>query len=692
MFSLKLRKILLSDLFFIILLIFSFVYLIIYHFLFDISKIYNYDTNYFEIKINNYYIDGDKLTLEFDNLVGMYYFKNENEIKSFKLKYSLGDIIRINGNLSFPNNNTIPNTFNYKNYLYHKNIEYILHIDNFSLISKNKNIFLKIKNYIYKRIDNIKYNDYLYAFILGKSSNIDKSAYNNYKTNGITHLFALSGLHVSLFSSIILSLLKRINTNEKVSFIITSLFLIFFSFIASFAPSILRATIFFIISEINKIYYFYIKPKNILYLTFTTLIFINPHYIFNMGFILSFTITFFILLYNENNNKSSILKISVISFLSSLPIIINMSYEINIIGFFNNLFFIPYVSYIVFPFSLLCLVFNKLSHILNFTIIIMEFISKISSNLLNITICFSKISFSLIIVYYFLLILIIKKIKKARILFIILIIFMYLKPYLNKEYIVYFNDVKQGDSILMVLNNKSILIDTGGITTYHNNEWSKRNRDYNLMVDSLIPFYKSVGLKQIDYLILSHGDYDHMGEAINLVNNFKVEKVIFNCGPYNDLEKELIKVLDKKKTKYYSCIKELNIDNNKLYFLQTKEYDNENDNSNVIYIEFNNYKFMFMGDASITTETEILNKYNLHNIDVLKVGHHGSRTSSSEDFINKINPRYSIISVGKNNRYGHPDKEVLNNLENSKIYRTDEDGSVMFKIKNNKLKVETCSP
>ena len=73
-----------------------------------------------------------------------------------------------------------------------------------------------------------------------------------------------------------------------------------------------------------------------------------------------------------------------------------------------------------------------------------------------------------------------------------------------------------------------------------------------------------------------HGDFDHMGEAINLVNNFKIVKVIFNCGPYNDLEKELIKVLDKKKIKYYSCIKELNINNNKLYFLQTKEYDNEN--------------------------------------------------------------------------------------------------------------------
>ena len=212
-----------------------------------------------------------------------------------------------------------------------------------------------------------------------------------------------------------------------------------------------------------------------------------------------------------------------------------------------------------------------------------------------------------------------------------------------------------------------------------------------------------------------------MGEAVKLVENFKVEKVIFNCGEFNELEKELTKVLDKKKIPYYSCIKELNIDENKLYFLQTKvydnendnsnviytelnidknklhflqtkEYDNENDNSNVIYTELNGYKFMFMGDASTITEKEILNKYNLPNIDVLKVGHHGSKTSSSKEFIDEINPKYSIISVGKNNKYGHPNKEVLDNLNESKIYRTDIEGSIMFSIKNNKLQMETCAP
>ena len=189
-----------------------------------------------------------------------------------------------------------------------------------------------------------------------------------------------------------------------------------------------------------------------------------------------------------------------------------------------------------------------------------------------------------------------------------------------------------------------------------------------------------------------HGDYDHMGEVINLVNDFKVDNVIFNCGEYNDLENELINVLDKKHIEYYSCIKELNIDEYKLRFLNTVEYDNENDNSSVIYLNYNNYKFLFMGDASTTREKDILEKYNLNNIDVLKIGHHGSKTSSSKGFIDEIKPKYAIISVGKNNRYGHPNKEVLNNLEGSKIYRTDEDGSIMFKIKSNKLKKETCSP
>ena len=99
-----------------------------------------------------------------------------------------------------------------------------------------------------------------------------------------------------------------------------------------------------------------------------------------------------------------------------------------------------------------------------------------------------------------------------------------------------------------------------------------------------------------------------------------------------------------------------------------------------------------MGDASINTEKDIKNNYDIGDVFILKVGHHGSKTSSSEEFINIVNPKYSIISVGKNNKFGHPNKEVLDNLSNSKIYRTDIDGSIMFKIKKDKLRIETYSP
>ena len=129
-----------------------------------------------------------------------------------------------------------------------------------------------------------------------------------------------------------------------------------------------------------------------------------------------------------------------------------------------------------------------------------------------------------------------------------------------------------------------------------------------------------------------------------------------------------------------------------MYFLNTGIYNNENDNSNVIYFIVNNYKFLLIGDAGVDKEKDILDEYDLSDIDVLKVGHHGSKTSSSKEFINEINPKYGIISVGNNNRYGHPNKEVLNNLEDSKIYRTDKQRSIMFKIKKNKLKIETCRP
>lgn len=675
-FSLKLRIILLCDYLYYILFFITCIFLLI-----NINKKIDVPiltNNSYELIINDYKINDKTITIYFDNIIGKYYIDNDEKVKEFKDNYSFGDKIYIEGEINVPNNNTIPNNFNYKDYLYHKYIYYIIKIDKIKMISKNDNIFLNIKNSIYKRIDTIKYNDYLYAFILGKSYYIDSEVLNNYKINGITHLFALSGLHVSMFSSIILFILKKIKLSEKLSYFITSLFLIFFAFIASFTPSIVRSVLFFILSSINNVYYLYVKPKYLLYIVFSILIFINPFYIYDTGFILSFCISFFILLFNEknkiNNNLLSILVISILSTLSSLPIIINMSYEINILGFINNLFFIPYVTYIVFPLSIIVVFISKLSFILNFLIIIMEYISKVSSNILNVKLIFSKMSIFLIIIYYVLLILIVKKINLKKI-FIIYLSFLYFRCDFDKNNYVYFIDVGQGDSALIVTkNNKSILIDTGG----------KVGSNYSLMKSNVIPFFKSIGIRKLDYLFITHGDYDHAGYGIDLVNNFNVKNRFTNKGKYNSLEKKLnIKSFNN------SYIK---IDNVEIYSLNSKHYNNENSDSLVLLVIIDNYKLLFMGDASINTEKDIMNNYDIGDVFILKVGHHGSKTSSSEEFINSVNPKYSIISVGKNNKFGHPNKEVLDNLSNSKIYRTDIDGSIMFKIKKDKLRIETYSP
>lgn len=675
-FSLKLRIILLCDYLYYILFFITCIFLLV-----NINKKIDVPiltNNSYELIIDDYKINDKTITIYFDNIIGKYYVDNNEKVKEFKDNYSFGDKIYIEGEMSVPNNNTIPNNFNYKDYLYHKYIYYIIKIDKIKMISKNDNIFLNIKNSIYKRIDKIKYNNYLYAFILGKSYYIDSEVLNNYKINGITHLFALSGLHVSMFSSIILFILKKIKLSEKLSYFITSLFLIFFAFIASFTPSIVRSVLFFILSSINNVYYLYVKPKYLLYIVFSILIFINPFYIYDTGFILSFCISFFILLFNEknkiNNNLLSILVISILSTLSSLPIIINMSYEINILGFINNLFFIPYVTYIVFPLSIIVVFISKLSFILNFLIIIMEYVSKVSSNIFNIKLIFPKMSLFLIIIYYVLLILIVKKINLKKI-FIIYLSFLYFRCDFDKNNYVYFIDVGQGDSALIVTkNNKSILIDTGG----------KVGSNYSLMKSNVIPFFKSIGIRKLDYLFITHGDYDHAGYGIDLVNNFNVKNRFTNKGKYNSLEKKLnIKSFNN------SYIK---IDNVEIYSLNSKLYNNENSDSLVLLVIIDNYKLLFMGDASINTEKDIMNNYDIGDVFILKVGHHGSKTSSSEEFINSVNPKYSIISVGKNNKFGHPNKEVLDNLSNSKIYRTDIDGSIMFKIKKDKLRIETYSP
>ena len=600
-------------------------------------------------------------------------------------KINLGDKVKIKGTLKLPSKNTVPNLFNYRKYLNNNNIYYILTASEITKIKNNTKILTHYKNKLQKYINRKKAHTYLNIFILSNKNDLDKEVLNSYQVNGLSHLFSISGMHITLLLGTILKLLDKVSYNRYYKYILLIIILIIYMYLTDFTPSIVRSGIMFILLTLNKLFNFKIKTKNIIMLTFIIIVLINPYYIYNLGFQLSYLISFYLIIFDHiiNKHKNYFKKLfitSLISFLVSFPIIISNYYQVNLLSILINLLFVPIISYIVLPLAFITLILPTDS----FLILTMDILEGISLSLTNINYLLLELpkpSIYLIIIYYAIITLLLIN-KKCFISLLTTIFIHKISINFNPNMEILFLDVSQGDSILLHYphNKYNILIDTGG------------NYNYEISKNIIIPYLKSKGINKIDYLILTHGDNDHMGESINLIENFKVEKVIFNCGEFNDLEKELIKVLEKKNIKYYSCIKELNIDNSKLYFLQTKEYDNENDNSNVIYIELDGYKFMLMGDSGIEKEKDILDKYNICDIDVLKVGHHGSKTSSDKKFIDEIKPKYSIISVGKNNRYGHPNKEVLNNLSDSKIYRTDQDGSIMFKIKNNKLKIETCSP
>ena len=600
-----------------------------------------------------------------------------------QINVSLGDKVLISGKFNTPKSNTVFNAFNYRKYLLSKKIMLVSNESSLTIKSKNTNPLYVFKTYIKNHIEKYRSKAYLNAFIMGNSSLIEEKVISSYRSLGISHIFAISGMHVSVFVFLLNKLLKKCKAKD----IIIILFLFVFLFITDYSESLSRCSMFFIISYLNKVLKLNIKNIYLILISAFFLLLINPYLIYSIGFLFSVVITFFVIassnLLKDKNYVKKLFIMSLMCFLASVPILSFYFYKINLLAPIFNMIFIPFVSYLIFPLGLLTFFFYPLDNIYMTVLNILEYLSSFFQNINFLTFVIAKPNIFIIFIYYIILFLSIKKGWKLLIIYFMILFININIRYFIRQTSVTFIDVGQGDSSVIILPfGKTILIDTGGL--YLNK--------YNISKNKTIPYLNSLGISKIDLLILTHGDYDHMGESINLIENFKVEKAIFNCGEFNDLEKELIKVLEKKKIKYYSCIKELNLDNSKLYFLQTKEYDNENDNSNVIYIELDGYKFMFMGDSGIEKEKDILDKYNISDIDVLKVGHHGSNTSSCEKFIDSINPKYSLISVGENNRYGHPKEEVLDTLKNSKIYRTDLDGSIIIKLNKNGYKIKTCSP
>lgn len=239
----------------------------------------------------------------------------------------------------------------------------------------------------------------------------------------------------------------------------------------------------------------------------------------------------------------------------------------------------------------------------------------------------------------------------------------------SNRMLIHFIDVDQGDAILVQVNNQNLLIDSGPSSAKEN----------------LFNYLNLVNVKTFNYIIATHPHEDHIGNMSSIINNYKVlnfysPKVTSNTKAFETMVESL-----SRKSLKINIIK-ANIDsidlgkNTKVEFFSPNNstYENINNYSPIFKITYGKTSFLFTGDAEELIESEVINNsYNLK-ADLLKIGHHGSSTSTSKRFFEGVNPKISVISVGENNTYNHPTEETLSIISTSKILRTDLDGNILI--------------
>ncbi|WP_291649050.1 ComEC/Rec2 family competence protein [Clostridium sp.] len=234
---------------------------------------------------------------------------------------------------------------------------------------------------------------------------------------------------------------------------------------------------------------------------------------------------------------------------------------------------------------------------------------------------------------------------------------------------VHFIDVGQGDSILVQVNNKNLLIDSGP----------------NESEDKLKKYLKELKTPKFDYIIATHPHEDHIGNMSYIINNFEVlnfyaPKVENSTKAFETMVESLIRK-DMKIKVLKANIKSIDLGKNivvDIFSPLSNSYADINNYSPIIKISYGNTSFLFTGDAEELSENEVLNAGFDLKCDVLKIGHHGSSSSTSENFLKASNPSIAVISVGEDNTYGHPTDTVLSRLKKTKVYRTDINGNIVI--------------
>ena len=567
------------------------------------------------------------------------------------------DIVRIKGSAESFYFSTLENGFNFNEYLLEQGIKKQLSTKSLDTIIDFPINFYAYKSFILNKFSSE--NSRLFVSgILFSSFNGSNEFSKQIKMLNLTILFSTTGVYLNFFLYSVSKLLSLKLSDKKadiISFLLFSPYL-FFNITRFTTIKVTNAYIFRMINKygLNN-YYSKIERLSILGIVY---LFINPFLVFNMSFYLSYLISIVLnysyLFLMRYKRMKKYLMTHLLLFLITLPFCIKNVHTINI---FNSA--TSYLLMIVFKplFVLLLPLFYGLYIPLYNSLIefIINFILKINFRIFDVNVPeFGQI---VLIIYYLLLVFIIyflevnnKKIANKCLLIVSILFSFYVFPINNLlTFEVDFINVGQGDSTLIRYQNTTILIDTGGLTYQ------------DIAVNNLIPFLKENRIYKIDALFITHKDYDHYGALDSLNNYFKIS----NLFDYND-------------------VFPVNINN--ILFKNLNTYasnsDEENYRSLVLNFKIKNVKFLLMGDAPKEIESKIIESNEDLSCDYLKVGHHGSNTSTSEAFIKKVRPKEAIISCGYNNRYKHPHSETIKILKKYKvtIRRTDLEGTIKYKF------------
>lgn len=551
--------------------------------------------------------------------------------------YKIGDYLEMEVAYFNINEPTNDHAFNYKNYLYSQGITNNASIKRLLNYESRQTLFQKLQERISGK-SNV--DTYASMFVLGIRDDLAQDEYEQLTNLSIIHLFALSGLHIHMLMDMIKKVLKFIMPIKFCNYLGIVLIGIYI-YIIPFNISFVRA---YLIMGLSVLFKNYLNKLDCLAIVTVLMLVINPYVIYSLSFIFSYFIYFVILLINKNKY------FNLLVYFSSLPIILMVQYRINILSLLLGIILVPLIT-VLYQSIWLYVIFGNMFK--GIVAIIIYFLNNIVvfCNDFSIYLNFLKPTLFFILSYYFIYFKIILKLnvklkvtREVLMLFSLLLMF-YLKPYYNIEGKVVMIDVDQGDCFLIQqpFNKGNILIDTGGLQT----------RD--LASTTLVPYLNSQGIYKLDYVFISHDDFDHNGSYDSLSKQIKIDHTITTYQSQMKIGDVEIEMLD-----------------------DGISHDDKNDDSLVIKAKINNLVYLFMGDASSEVEKELIKKYPELKADVLKVSHHGSSTGTCSEFLDVVRPKVALISCGKNNRYNHPNEDVLLRLKDYgvKIYRSDLMGMV----------------